>query len=76
MGYPDAMCFHHLLRVLVCAAGLPATGGCATLGTQFTRAAAEIRNDLKILNPDDDGLDAFDARTAREIRSMRAELEQ
>jgi hypothetical protein len=66
----------HFFRVLLCAACLPATSGCATLGTQFTRAAAEIRNDLKILNPDDDGLDAFDARTAREIRSMRAELEQ
>jgi hypothetical protein len=70
------MCRHDSAAVLVVIVCLLAVGGCATLGSQFTRAAAEIRNDLKVMDPDDDGLDAFDARTAREIRSMRAELGQ
>lgn len=70
------MCRHDSAAVLLVAVCLFSVGGCATLGSQFTRAAAEIRNDLKAMDPDDDGLDAFDDRTAREIRSMRAELGQ
>lgn len=68
----------HGLRtpLLLLAAGTPLAGGCATFQQQVTKAMAEIHEDMKLLDPDNDGLDAFDARTAREIRGMRAELKR
>ena len=62
--------------VLVLAGAALLAGGCATFKHQVNRAMAEIHEELKLLHPDDDGLDAFDARTAREIRAMRAELQR
>jgi len=62
------------IPLLLLTSCLPVMAGCTTFHAQFSRAAAEIRDDLKLLHPDDDGLDAFGAQAAREIRSMRAEL--
>ena len=44
------------------------------LKRQYRRMAEEIRDDLSVLDSDDDGLAAFGPAAAREMRAMRAEL--
>ena len=48
----------------------------ASLKRQYARAVEGIKDDLKALDSDDDGLDAFGPVAAREMRSMRADLDR
>ncbi|MFM8892784.1 MAG: hypothetical protein ACKOTB_14415 [Planctomycetia bacterium] len=46
----------------------------ASLKRQYTQAVEGIKDDLKALDSNDDGLDGFGPVAAREMRSMRADL--
>lgn len=46
----------------------------ASFKRQYARAVEGIKEDLRPLDSDDDGLDGFGPVAAREMRSMRADL--